>query len=170
MAREFRSNPVRTQVSLLPRPEISPAVVLIADDSEADRIFLMRAFSSAAAPNPVRMAESGEEVIRYLSGAGEFADRAAYPLPNIIFLDLKMPPPSGLDVLVWKQTQPKLPRMLWVAVSAVTSIKAIDQAYKAGADTFLAKPLHPDDVKNLLDSFNEFWAIQRAIEMRATKG
>ena len=142
--------------------DVSEGLVLIADDSESDRFFLLRAFSATGVKNPVRIVSSGAEVIRYLSGENEYADRRAYPFPKIVFLDLKMPPPSGLDVLRWKQDRTDLPRILWVAMSTFESIKTIDYAYKSGADTFLAKPLDPADIKNLIEAFNDFWHLSRA--------
>ena len=160
---EYRpARPAQTKGCGSETSDKSDAVVLIVDDCESDRFLLIRAFSAATVKNPIRIVTSGEDAIRYLSGEGRYSDRTAYPLPKIVFLDLKMPAPCGLDVLRWKRTRTDLPRILWIAMSAVISIKSIDQAYKAGADTFLAKPLHPPDIKNLIDSFDDFWLLNRA--------
>src|ERR1041384_7265652 len=79
--------------------------VLIADDSESDIFFLLRAFSASRVKNPVYVVRSGAEVMEYLAGEGKFANRSRYPLPKIVFLDLKMPAPDGLEVLRWKEKQ-----------------------------------------------------------------
>jgi DNA-binding NtrC family response regulator len=71
-----------------------------------------------------------------------------------------MPPPDGLDVLRWKETHRELPRMLWVAMSNFDAIKTINEAYAAGATTFLTKPLDSQDVRHLIQSFEDFWHIQ----------
>jgi len=49
--------------------------------------------------------------------------------------------------------------MLWVAMSNFDMVKTINQAYSAGATTFLAKPLDGTDVRNLIDAFDEYWTI-----------
>jgi CheY-like chemotaxis protein len=138
--------------------------VLIADDSESDIFFLLRAFSASRVKNPVYVVRSGAEAIQYLAGEGKFSNRSRFPLPKIVFLDLKMPPPDGLDVLKWKEMQRDLPRMLWVAMSNFDVIKTINEAYAAGATTFLTKPLDSTDVKNLIEAFDEYWTISESQE------
>ena len=75
-----------------------PAFLLV-DDSPDDRFLIKRAFLRAKILNPVYEVASGEEAIWYLHGTGKYADRTLYPIPDIIFLDLRMPRVSGLDVL-----------------------------------------------------------------------
>jgi CheY-like chemotaxis protein len=137
--------------------------VLIADDSESDIFFLLRAFSASRVKNPVYVVRSGAEAIQYLTGEGKFSNRERFPLPKIVFLDLKMPPPDGLEVLRWKEGQ-KLPRMLWVAMSNFDVVKTINEAYAAGATTFLTKPLDAIDVKNLIEAFDEYWTVSETHE------
>jgi CheY-like chemotaxis protein len=141
----------------------SGAPVLIADDSESDIFFLLRAFAASKVRNPVYVVRSGAEAIDYLSGNGKFANRARYPLPKIVFLDLKMPAPDGLEVLRWKERQRELPRMLWVAMSNFDVVKTINEAYAAGATTFLTKPLDGADVKNLIEAFDEYWTVAEPV-------
>lgn len=133
--------------------------VLIADDSETDIFFLLRAFAASHVKNPVYVVRSGAEAIQYLAGEGKYSNRASYPLPKIVFLDLKMPPPDGFDVLRWKEQHRDLPRMLWVAMSNFDAIKTINQAYSSGATTFLTKPLDAEDIRHLIKSFEEYWHI-----------
>ena len=139
----------------------SGGVILLADDSESDRFFLMRAFAASGIKNPVRYFDSGSELIRYLKGDGNYSNRESYPLPAIVFVDLQMPPPNGIEVLKWKQTQNDLPRILWVAMSNFNSVRTINDAYSAGATTFLTKPLDGADITNLVQAFEEFWSLTR---------
>lgn len=134
--------------------------MLIADDSESDIFFLLRAFANSGVRNPIFVVRSGAEVIQYLSGDGKFSNRVRYPSPRIVFLDLKMPNVDGLDVLRWKNTRRDIPRILWVALSNFDSTKTINDAYAAGATTFLTKPLDGHDVKHLIESFNDYWLLQ----------
>lgn len=134
---------------------------MIADDSETDIFFLLRAFAGSHIKNPVYVVRSGAEAIQYLAGEGRYSNRASYPLPKIVFLDLKMPPPDGFDVLKWKEQCRDLPRMLWVAMSNFDAIKTINQAYASGATTFLTKPLDAEDIRHLIKSFDEYWHIHK---------
>ena len=76
-------------------------------------------------------------MIHWLEGSGHYKDRAEFPLPKLIFLDLKMPAPDGFEVLKWKATQ-NLDGILWVAMSNFDGVKTINQAYAdhIGADGF----------------------------------
>lgn len=134
--------------------------ILIADDSETDIFFLLRAFTNAKVKNPVYVVRSGDEAIAYLQGTGMFANRERFPLPGVVFLDLKMPAPDGFEVLRWKNSQKDLPRILWVAMSNFDTARAINDAYTAGATTFLSKPLDSMDIRNLINGFNEYWIFR----------
>lgn len=133
---------------------------MIAEDSEADVFFLLRAFAVSNVKNPVHVVRTGSEAMQYLAGEGKFAARDRFPLPKIVLLDLKMPTPDGFDVLEWKQTRPELQGILWVALSNFDGIKTINEAYAAGATTFLTKPLDAKDVQHLIEGFNDYWHLQ----------
>ena len=134
-------------------------VILVADDSEADRFFLLRTFKASGIDNPIYFVNSGTEVIQYLNGDGIYADRNLYPLPGAIFLDLHMPPPNGFEVLRWKQNQSAASNILWIAMSAFNSVRTINDAYTAGASTYLSKPLDAADIRNLVQAFEDYWKL-----------
>jgi CheY-like chemotaxis protein len=136
--------------------------VLVVDDSESDIFFLLRAFAASKVQNPVQVVRSGAEAIEYIEGTGKFENRNRFPLPKVVFLDLRMPPPNGFDVLNWKRAKKDLPKILWVAMTNFDSPRAINEAYGAGASTFLIKPLDSTDVRNLIEGFNEFWNVAKA--------
>ena len=52
---------------------------------------MKRALKGAQISNPLNVAIHGQEAIEYLTGTGRFADRFEYPIPSLIFLDLKLP-------------------------------------------------------------------------------
>ena len=62
--------------------------ILIADDSEDDRLLLMRGLRKVACCEVIACVEDGQMAIDYLSGTGRYADRSKYPLPGLVLLDL----------------------------------------------------------------------------------
>jgi CheY-like chemotaxis protein len=75
--------------------------ILLADDSQDDRFFVQRVVQRFQRFQIVGEAQDGEECISYLSGKPPFNDRAKFPLPDLLLLDLKMPKRDGFDVLKW---------------------------------------------------------------------
>jgi CheY-like chemotaxis protein len=131
--------------------------VLIADDSPTEIFFLLRAFSGARVKNPIFTVRSGKDALAYLAGTGKFADRSLFPSPKIVLLDLRMPAPDGFELLAWKQKQPQMKDVLFVAMSNFGTAQSINKAYAAGAGTFLSKPLNGGDIRNLVESFHDRW-------------
>src|SRR5207237_9756647 len=95
-------------------PEQDPAhmaekmSILLVEDLEDDILLIRRAFTAAKLTTPLFAVRDGEEATAYLSGTGKYANRAEYPLPNLILLDLKMPRLDGFDFLDWLRQQPQL--------------------------------------------------------------
>ncbi len=132
-------------------------LVLIVDDSDSDIFFLLRAFARSGVKNPIQVVRTGSEAMAYLQGDGKYSDRTKFPLPCIVILDLHMPHPDGITILRWKQSRPEFNKVLFVALSNFDSTKSVSGAYEAGASTFLSKPLQADDVRNLVQSFDDHW-------------
>ncbi len=133
--------------------------MLICDDSETDIFFLLRAITASKVSNPIFAVRGGRELLNYLEGKTPFTDRNLHPIPNVVFLDLRMTSPDGFEILRWKQTRPELARTLFVAMSNFDGVTAINQAYANGAATFLAKPLNAADVKNIVLGFEDRWEL-----------
>ena len=142
--------------------DASAPPVLIADDSEADIYFLLRAFEKSGVKNPITVARSGEETVDYLNGSKKLADRGSGSGPKIIFLDLYMPVVSGFDVLQWKADHPEFKGALFIALSNSDRLKDINRAYELGASTFLSKPLDRTEVVNLLEAYQDFWSLDES--------
>ena len=82
--------------------------VLLVEDDLNDIFLVKRAFKIARIENPLQIVTDGQEAINYLRGDPPFDQRAKFPLPNLMFLDLKMPNKGGFDVLHWKNSDPIL--------------------------------------------------------------
>ncbi len=111
---------------------------LLVEDNEDDVFFMERAFQQAGVRNPVHVVRNGEEAIEYLSGQNGFSDRREHPLPDLIFLDLKMPGMNGFEVLRWMRAQ-----SVNIPVAILTSSpEDIDRerARELGAECYLLKP------------------------------
>lgn len=128
------------------------SIFLLVEDNEDDVFFMERAFQQAGVHNPLHVVRNGEEAIDYLSGQHDYLDRERYPVPDLIFLDLKMPGVNGFEVLKWMREQSlKLP----VAV-LTSSPEEIDreQAFDLGAECYLLKPPTKEMVLDCIKRFD----------------
>lgn len=135
-----RSNP--NAPAFRPKAGESRLNVLIADDLEIDRWLLKDAFHSTASRfKVVGEVEDGEQVISYLAGRGEYADRKRYPFPDVLLIDLMMPRKNGFEVLEWLQGQsfPKLKVVPMAAHYEMESLSPRHRALRLGVQHFYSK-------------------------------
>ena len=111
--------------------------ILIAEDDEADVLFLQRAFKQVELTNPVRVVSDGMEAVEALS---EASIRPEQRLPGLVILDLKMPRRTGLQVLEWMRQQPVIRSIPVLILSSSTNQADIENAYELGANGVLIKP------------------------------
>ena len=133
------------------------ATILLVEDEPSDVFLMKRALKSAQITNPLQVASDGQEAINYLAGTDKFSDRAQFPIPSIIFLDLKLPYKSGFEVLDWIRNQEHLNQTLVMMLTSSSEERDISQCYKLGARTFLVKPPNAAMLTELMVSLKDFW-------------
>jgi CheY-like chemotaxis protein len=134
----------------------SRALLLIEDNQ--DDVFLMkRALKGARVTNPLYVVEHGQEAVDYLGGAGKFADRENYPLPAVVFLDLKLPFISGHDVLAWIRRQKELESLVVVVLTSSNEASDLSRCYSSGANSYVVKPPTPEQLEDLAKAFKWYW-------------
>ena len=148
------------------------ALILLAEDREDDVILVRRAFQKAKVLNPMHVVRNGAETIAYLKGEGKYSNRAEYPLPELLLLDLKMPGTDGFDVLKWMRQQPGLQAMRVVVLTSSDQIRDVNAAYQLGANSFLVKPIDFERFVEMSQAINGYWLwMSKAPETsRASRG
>ena|SRR5882762_1138308 len=133
------------------------AVILIAEDREDDILLMRRAFRSAAIPNPIHVVRDGDEAIAYLQGEAQYANRAEYPLPALMLLDLKMPRVDGFEVLRWLRGQPGLSTLRVIVLTSSSDMGDVNRAYHLGANSFLVKPTDFENFVAMTRFLHDHW-------------
>ena len=131
--------------------------ILLVEDREDDVLLIGRAFAAAKLTTPLHVVRDGEEAIEYLEGVGKYSNRAEYPLPQLVLLDLKMPKMGGIEVLRWIKRQPQLKALRVIVLTSSEDISDVNEAYEVGANSFLVKPLEFINYPAMLQTLSKFW-------------
>jgi CheY-like chemotaxis protein len=131
--------------------------ILLAEDDESYALVLEKAIKALGWANPIRILSNGKEVTNYLGGEGKYADRNTYPLPSVLFLDVKMPLATGFDVLRWMREHPRSSVIPTIMLSSSDDEQDVQLAYDLGANGYFVKPSKMDDLKSMLRAAYEFW-------------
>ena len=131
--------------------------ILLVEDNEDDVFLMRRAIEKAGIANPLFVVEDGQQAIDYLSGTERFSDRTAFPLPALIFLDLKLPKKKGLEVLEWLRKEERLRRVVVLILTASQEPNDLRRAYDLGVNSFLVKPSKVERLEALMTAVKDYW-------------
>ena len=136
---------------------MQPGTILYAEDEANDVFFLELGFRKARSPHKVVSVTDGKQAIDYLKGEGLFTDRARYPLPTLILLDIKMPKKSGLEVLEWIRHQPRFKSLPVLMLTSSSRQEDQERARQLGANDYLIKPSDPRNLVEMVKSLQDRW-------------
>lgn len=133
---------------------VDQRLVLVVEDNADDVLLLRRAFQKAELVNPIKVLTDGQQAVEYLTGEGEYSDRAEYPLPAVILVDLKLPKLSGFELLARLREYPDLMRIPTVVLTSSREYRDVREAYELGANSYIVKS---DRVVEMVKAIQLYW-------------
>lgn len=88
--------------------------------------------------------------------------KAESDAPDLIILDVMMPDLDGFEVCRRLRSQPATSQIPVIMFTAKAQVGAKVDGFQSGADDYLTKPIHPDDLAARVDA-----ALQRRAQQRA---
>ena len=143
--------------------------LLVVEDDENDALFLQMGLKQLDAHCSLHIARDGREAIDYLEGKECFSNRAEFPTPYLILLDLKLPRVMGLDVLRWIRERPEYDSTVVIVLTSSAHPHDLKTAYGLGANAFLVKPSDYDGLIPMLRAIRDFWLTQNLPEAKFTE-
>lgn len=134
-----------------------PVCILLVDDNRMDIELALDAFREARLSNRIEVAGGGRQALDYLLGAGAYADRAAYPLPDLILLDLKMPGIDGFEVLRQAKATPLVKRIPVIILTSSHEEGDRAMSYDIGANSYLVKPVSFEGFLSVIRKIEDYW-------------
>jgi CheY-like chemotaxis protein len=132
-------------------------IYVIAEDDQDTQILIKRAFKQADLSAPLYFTNDGQHTIDYLAGGGEYEDRAKFPMPAILLLDLKMPFRDGFDVLRWIRAQPRLRKLVVIMFSGSSLESDVEEAFNLGVNSFVMKPVSFSELLQVVMAIHHYW-------------
>ena len=134
-----------------------PAHILLVEDNRMDVELTLDAFNEAKLLNTIHVASNGQEALDYLFGRDQYADRNAFPLPNLILLDLKLPGIDGFEVLRQIKSTSILKRLPVVILTSSKEEGDRALSYDYGANSYLVKPVSFDGFLDVVRQIEGYW-------------
>lgn len=117
--------------------------ILLVDDDADDRKLFFETAKEVDDTIICVSASSGEEALHYLR-------QDKNPLPDYIFLDLRMPGLSGEECLVEIKKEERVASIPVIVYTTSKDVRESVRLKQLGATHFMSKPVLPDDVFYML--------------------
>lgn len=140
----------------MPNTRASQPILLI-EDSPEDFEATLRAFQKSGLKNTVVRCEDGDEALDYLHRRGKYADPARSPRPGVILLDLNLPGTDGRQVLAEIKKSERLHDIPVVVLTTSADERDISACYRAGANSYIQKPVDIDGFMKAVERLNGYW-------------
>ncbi len=127
-----------------------PIKILLAEDNGNDVEIFRICMGQARILNDINVVSDGDEALRYLRGEGPFEDRETHPIPGLIFLDINLPGPTGLDILREIRDDADLAEIPVVILTISQAEDDILQSYQYGSNVYVHKPIDPVNLREVI--------------------
>jgi CheY-like chemotaxis protein len=131
--------------------------LMLIEDSPEDREATMRALKKNGFNNPVICCVDGDDALNYLFRRGQYAPPVPTPRPGLILLDLNMPGTDGREVLAELKADADLRLIPVVVLTTSTNKLDIDGSYKAGASSYVTKPVDVHGFLRTIGTLKAWW-------------
>ena len=125
--------------------------ILHVEDNPDDVVLIDVACRRAGIRTRLEVAADGDQAIAALqNGSGNNP-------PDCVLLDFKLHGKSGLEVLAWIRSQPRLKRLPVIFLTSSCQPADVNRAYDLGANSFLVKPSDLPALVELVKTIDHYW-------------
>jgi CheY-like chemotaxis protein len=131
--------------------------ILLVEDDPSDAELTLRALGLHHLADRVVHVTDGQQALDFLFGtdAGEGTGRT----PRVVFLDLKLPRVSGIEVLERIRADERTRVLPVVVLTSSTEERDLVEAYRLGVNSYVAKPV---DFARFIDAVKDiglYWML-----------
>jgi CheY-like chemotaxis protein len=130
--------------------------VLLVEDDPGDALIVREAFEHYKIRNTLHVVTDGEQALRFVRRAGEFAGA---PRPGLIMLDLNLPRVSGLEVLAELKADPELRVIPVVILTTSRAEEDVLRSYSLHANAYVSKPVELEAFMEAVRQIDNFFVL-----------
>lgn len=134
--------------------------ILFAEDSMDDAALTIRALNKCGFTNKVFHVKDGAEALDFIYCRGKYEQRNKTEQPTVIFLDLKMPKVSGLEVLAQIKSDPHWKTIPTVILTSSNEDPDIKECYALGANSYIVKPVESENFTKAITELGLYWMMR----------
>lgn len=130
--------------------------ILLVEDYKDDEELTITGLREAHIQNKIDVVRDGAEALDYLFQRGKYE---GFKLPHLVFLDLKLPKVSGLEVLKELRASPVTKYLPVVVFTSSREEGDLIESYKLGANSYIQKPVNFDEFSKAVNSLGLYWVV-----------
>ena len=129
----------------------APLAIDPGNRKDATPLILLAEDNELLAHTTRRFLESSNYVVNLVSNGKDAFENAQKISPDVILMDIQMPGMDGYEVIKKLRKLPGLSRIPIIALTGLAMQDDCNLCLKAGADHYLSKPYHVQDLVNLIE-------------------
>lgn len=133
--------------------------ILLVEDNPQDAELTLRALKKNNLSNNIFTVEDGSEALDFLFARGTYVNRDPENKPKVVFLDLKLPKISGLEVLKLMKSDANLKKIPVVIITSSKEDPDVKSAYELGANSYVVKPVDFDKFIDSIKNLGYYWLL-----------
>lgn len=133
--------------------------IILVEDNKSDAMLTTRALKKHNLANSLIHLVDGAQALDYIFGRGEFEGRNIEDRPRVIFLDIKMPKVSGLEVLTVLKSDERTKQIPIVMMTSSQEEKDIIESHKLGVNSYVVKPVGFENFSKTIADLGFYWLV-----------
>lgn len=128
--------------------------IFLIEPNPGDSRLFTENFNDAKLLNTIYTVSDAESALDFLHQRNDHSDK---PCPDIVLLEPQLPGQNGMDVLSELKNEPTLSEIPVIVLTSSEAGEDIIQSYGIDADSYIQKPVEPDEFVEFVQSIEDFW-------------
>ena len=130
--------------------------ILLVEDNKDDEELTIMGLREAHIQNKIDVVRDGAAALDYLFQRGEYKN---FDPPHLVFLDLKLPKVSGIEILKQLRANPKTKYLPIVIFTSSKEEQDLVESYKFGANSYIQKPVGFEEFSKAVNTLGLYWLV-----------